>query len=113
MRSWAFATSPHGLGLSGARSWELTPREHAALVDVHKQTVTRWARARAQFANAHFRGENDVPFLADDFTGEGDREARQAEMQRSLLAAARANASLAQMKRGDKPEGLPSWALGD
>lgn len=75
--------------------------------------VRRWALERADFYNVNFRGKDSVEWLADDFLGEGDREERQQEMQRSLLAAAKANASLAQMRPGDKPEGLPAWALGE
>jgi hypothetical protein len=39
LKSWAFATSPHGLGLSSKQSWRLTPREFAALVDQHPHAL--------------------------------------------------------------------------
>lgn len=65
------------------------------------------------FANAHFRGKDDAAFIPEDFMGKSDRQERQRELQQSMIAAQRANASLMMMKPGDKPEGLPSWALGE
>lgn len=41
MRSWAFAVSPDGLGLTDARSWALTPLEFEALVEVHEFRIQR------------------------------------------------------------------------
>lgn len=32
METWAFGTSPYGLGLTEEKLWRLTPREHRALV---------------------------------------------------------------------------------
>ncbi len=34
METWAFGTSPHGLGLPEKRLWSLTPRQHKALCKV-------------------------------------------------------------------------------
>jgi hypothetical protein len=34
LEGWAFAISPHGLGISERLSWELTPREFVALAEM-------------------------------------------------------------------------------
>lgn len=41
MDAWAFAVSPHGLGLTGAQFWNLTPREFYALRDVWEDVKER------------------------------------------------------------------------
>ena len=87
MKSWAFATSPHGLGLSSKQSWALTPREFAALRELHPQ-----ARAWA----AHRQAELDRV---------------QAERDRAEVNAA--NAYIGLMRRDSKQKGAlkppPGW----
>lgn len=41
MDSWAFAVSPHGLGLTGEQFWALTPREFYALREVWEDVKER------------------------------------------------------------------------
>lgn len=41
MDAWAFAVSPHGLGLTGAQFWALTPREFYALREVWEDVKER------------------------------------------------------------------------
>jgi hypothetical protein len=42
LRSWAFGTSPHGLGLTTPQFWGYTPREIDALAEVHRRHINGW-----------------------------------------------------------------------
>src|SRR5262249_8973576 len=109
---WAYATSPHGLGLTDSAFWALSYREFDALRTVARQPIERWAMEQAMFANAHFRGKDDPPWVAADFLEPNHREKTKAEATASKLAVLRANRILNQMKPGDKVDDLPPWARG-
>jgi len=118
MRIWAYGTSPHGLGLDPVRFWHLSIREFIALKRIHREALLRWATERAMYANVNFVERDSsgnpigVPFLAEDFLGEGNRQARLDERAMSQFSAAQVNAQLEKIKKGDTPEGLPAWATG-
>lgn len=88
----------------------LSPREHRALIDVYDAKLRRWAMERADFRNAHFVGQGQTPWIADDFLGLSDRGQRGMEQARSMMLAEQANIELMKMKKGEVPEGLPDWA---
>jgi hypothetical protein len=97
LRSWAYCTSPYGLNLSSRQSWNLTPREVAALESVFAQTRDlasgRWALERAHFFNANFKHPQQKQWTSDDFwmaPGAQERK-RQLERDASGLAAAQAS----------------------
>lgn len=122
MNSWAFATSPYGLGLSTERSWQLTPREFHALQRVYentrKDTLQRWAIERAHFFNAHRmhpEGSDFKPWTPEDFldSPEARRVKAQALKDQRDLAEAQSQHKIrmAQMKEGTFDESLlPAWA---
>ena len=70
MDLWAFATSPHGLGLSEAAFWWLSPREYFALRKVwqsHRDlTIGLYAQLQASLHNLWSTGKRWKP---EDFTG--------------------------------------------
>jgi len=73
LKSWAFATSKDGLGLTTEESWALTTREFQALADVHEAKLNRWAIQQSMFANANFRGEDDEAWEPAHFLGRKKR----------------------------------------
>jgi hypothetical protein len=122
LRSWAFATSPHGLGMSTSESWQRTPREFKALERVYLSTLERWAIERAQFANAHFKRQDSQTFSADDFLDtptarvrkrkrekerfESMLMKREADSQTRRMIAARSDPALLAVIEAE----LPAWA---
>ena len=115
LRSWAFATSPYGLGLSTRRSWELTPREFRALETVYHQSLYRWAIERATFMNAHWKKQDGSQWTPDDFVDTPESRARkqQAVVDKMELAAMKREEArqLRLMRSGQFPEEqLPVWA---
>lgn len=113
---WAFATSAAGLGLSEARFWSMTMREYRAIKAVWKRVDDRpeelAARILAVLHNAHFQTDG-VPWMPADFMGEEGRSKRVAEHAINKANGQMADVALSQMKPGEVPDGLPSWALGD
>lgn len=74
LKSWAYATSPYGLGLTSEQSWKLTEREFQALSKVH-------AGYLAMVHNApHFCHSDKRAFTPDDFLGGATRGNSQAEL---------------------------------
>lgn len=112
LRLWAFATSPHGLGLSSSELWRSTPREIHALRKVYDSALYRWAIERAMYANVHFRKPEEAAFIPEDFLGRSDRTVRSAQQFKEKLAVQRANQALQAIRPGVVPEGLPDWARG-
>ncbi len=94
----------------------LSPREYYALQDVQQTGTRLWAIGLATMVNTQLGGDQ-VPFLAEDFLGTGNRKQREWDKQRSEMAAHRLNQQLAKIKplrKGDpEPEGLPVWARRD
>lgn len=111
MRLWALATSPQGFGLTSEAFWLLTWREWDALREVYEAPIERWSIERAQFANAHFVGQNDEPFVPADFRGRGDRAARAMKRIQERAEVERLNRRLQMMKPGERPANLPEWAV--
>jgi hypothetical protein len=99
----AFATSPRGLGLALEVFQALSWKE----VTAHKRI---WAEERALFCNANFSTDG-IPYIADDFLGTGNREARKAKEEMSKRAAELANVNLKRMKPGEITEDVPIWAI--
>lgn len=119
MKLWAYGTSPHGLGLQPDRFWTLTIREFQALKSVHRSELMRWAIEQASFHNLNFLARDsqgrptEEPWKPEDFLGEGNRQDRNDERQFSTMAAAQANAALANIIAGAPPsEDIPEWAVG-
>jgi len=118
LESWAFATSPYGLGLTSEQSWALTPREFQALEGVYLKHLERWGIERAQFANAHFRKNDGTLFDIDDFVsipGRGERRAaaqrvRRESNQRMLREALVARQRRLMAAHQFPEEDLPVWA---
>ena len=111
--TWAFGTSPHGLGLTEEYLWSLTPREYAELRKVWQSGRDHSARLvaviQATLHNAHWPSE--IPFQAEDFTGTGDRAARVKQAAKEKYELMRVNQRLARMKPNEKTPGLPEWAV--
>ncbi len=105
MKSWAYAVSPHGLGLSEERSWELTPREFHALQDVHTTALYRWAMQQASFYNAHFRGKGEPAYEPEHFLGTKTRKVMSVK---EKLEVQRVNLALEKITEDD----VPDWAKG-
>lgn len=118
MGSWAFATSPHGLGLTTEQFWGYTPREAKALEKIAEAPLHRWAAERAHFFNAHqmtSKGQEFKPWHAHDFfdTPEARRVRAMAERDEREFQAAKIaeKQELWQMKAGKFDESqLPGWA---
>ncbi len=108
---WAYGTSPHGLGLREPAFWLLSPREYYALREVEQARVRRWAEAMALRINLKLK-EGAEPFTAEDFMGIGNREQRERERAMAQRRVAELNRKVLAMKPGDKPAGLPKWAIG-
>ena len=113
LKLWAFATSPHGLGLTPVAFWASTRVELDALIEVYEVKRREWALTQALQANIHCRKKDDPPFTAEDFLGRADREKRVAESLRSRTAAMAATMALRKIKPGAPPtEDVPAWAIG-
>lgn len=72
-----------------------------------------WASERADYFNANFSTDG-IPWIAEDFLGSGDREARLQEKEMSKVLADRANRQLEKMipSRGHADmEDIPIWAI--
>lgn len=111
--------------MSTEQSWNLTPREYSACVDVYKQQhLQRWALERSMFANAHFRGKDDPAWEPGDFIGESTREDRRAQIirdQRDLALARLADSKISAAIGGTNAatrteldafewQSIPKWA---
>lgn len=129
LRSWAFATSPYGLGLTSEQSWALTPRAFHALERVRnehiKSNLALWAQERADFRNAnHFgTGGQARHWTIEDFTDPAGAAKRRQKTQddgvreiRAKLEASKEAARIQEAKRvGDYTAaeddlGIPAWA---
>jgi hypothetical protein len=104
------------LGLSTPESWSITPREFDALIRVRnawlKQERERWAFERMDFRNAHLNRDqfgNEKTWKLFDFMP--DAQAERAADNKEKLAVMSMNAKLALMRKGEKSEGLPDWAV--
>jgi hypothetical protein len=110
---WAYAVSPHGLGLKPEFFWSLAIDEYRALERPHRYALERWGLERAHFCNAHFKTDG-VPWLPADFIGRGNRDQRIKQRRIDGAAVAVLNRQLAQMRPGmAEPEWLPVWARKD
>ncbi len=78
---------------------------------VEQARVRRWAEAMALRINLKLR-EGAEPFTADDFMGIGNREERERDREISRRRVAELNRKVLAMKPGEKPPGLPKWAIG-
>jgi hypothetical protein len=72
------------------------------------------ATIQATLYNAHFRGPREAGYEPADFMGEGNREARQKELDIQRRKDARdlmvTSFQLARMKPNEEPISLPEWA---
>lgn len=112
MRLWAYGTSPHGLSLPASDFGTLSPREFYSLQDVQQAEARRWAISMALTCNMNL-GRDEVPFIAEDFLGSGNREKRKADRDKSRREAAKINRHLEQtIKKGVTADALnlPEWA---
>ena len=108
MDHWAFATSPHGLGLAPEVFWSLRTNEFLAL-------RRAWAQEQAKFYNAHFSG-NGPAWMPDDFLKPKNRERRIAQGKRDKIESDMLNFKLAQIEasKGKGPgKNIPFWARED
>lgn len=96
--------------MSTAESWELTPREFAARLQVRDHYLENWALERADFRNAHFHIPG-VQWEARDFLGSSDITQRIAQAKADAQAVKLANMQIEMMKAKKGSAGdLPSWA---
>jgi hypothetical protein len=105
---WAYATSPHGLNLSPERFWRLSWADYLALREVREDSVIaemkRWAVARTDYRNVHFRGEaHKQAWTVEEILGLRT-EAGTVDQERQRLEAL----ALSMKKR--TPASLPAWA---
>jgi hypothetical protein len=78
----------------------MTPREYFALKRI-------WASKEASFHNAHFRGEKDLPFIAEDFINSESRNIRKAQQLREKADTMTERSRLELMKAGERSESVP------
>lgn len=97
------------MGLTTEQSWDLTPREFAALEGVYRESLERWAFERAEYRNAHL-GKDDLAWTVADILNPSARARRKMEHQRDAMAVAAENAKYKTMREGEVPDGLPDWA---
>jgi hypothetical protein len=109
LKSWAYAVSPHGLGLSEERSWSLTPREYSALREIHEQSLYRWALQQSAYYNVHFRGKGEPAWEPDHFLGKKLRSVKPRQSISEKLEVMRANQALLNITEED----VPAWAKGN
>lgn len=104
------------MGLSSKASWELTPREFAALENVYYSTLQRWEFERAHNANlAGAKHPSGRGFRPSDFAITPDSLAtrERGDRERIELAAMKRQEAqqIAAMRAGSFPEDqLPAWA---
>jgi len=108
---WAFATSPHGLGLSSESFWCLRTTEYQALRRAYEAPLKRWAFEQATFHNANFETKG-APWVPDDFLGQGNRQERIAQAARDKAETDLLNFELGRIQQG-KTTSVPFWALKD
>jgi hypothetical protein len=101
------------LGLSPEAFWCLTAAEFWALKEVQEAPVKRWAMQQAAFHNAHNLGEASMaPWIAGDFLGTGNREARIHRARVDAAALIQEKLRLRQMRAGERYADIPEWAFG-
>jgi hypothetical protein len=97
------------LHLSTEQSWSLTPREMAALRRVREEHLSaearRWAVARADYRNVHFRGQGHTQaWTAEEILGQRT-ESGSVEQELQRIQAMQLN-----MRQKRLPAALPAWA---
>lgn len=109
---WAFATSPHGLGLSSEVFWCLRMPEYLALKKIYDAKIRRWAIEQATLRNAHLT--DGVPWTPDDFLGKSDRQKRIWQHKKDQQSVQMANFQLSRIVAGaPPPPDTPEWAIGE